>query len=126
MKAMEWMAEAKETIEGTKMNEMLEQKEMLQAQMEAAQEAGNVEKVNFFNGEITKLDEMLAQAKEMPDNRTKAHMISFGSSREGFSGGHSESYWLQKAGEEYVKNGKSESYKLYLKRAGEAKANSLG
>lgn len=122
---MEWMSEAMETIEGTEMNELLGQRETLQAQLEAAQEAGNVEKANFFNGEIAKLDEMLAQAEGMSDNQTKGQEISFGSSREGFSGGHSESYWKQKAGEEYVKNGESASYKLYIKRAGEAKANSF-
>lgn len=125
MSGMEWMTEAMETIEGTEMNEMLGQREMMQAQLEAAQEAGNVEKANFFNGEIAKLDEMLARMEGISDNQTKVQKISFGSSREGFSGGHSESYWKQKAGEEYVKNGESASYKLYIKRAGEAKANSL-
>lgn len=125
MSGMEGMSEVMETVEDTEMNELMGQKETLQAQLEAAKEAGNVEKANFFNGEISRLDEMLAQAEGMSDNQTKGQEISFGSSREGFSGGHSESYWKQKAGEEYVKNGKSTSYKLYMKRAGEAKANSF-
>lgn len=125
MSSMEWMTEGMETIECTEMNEILRQREMMQAQLEAAQEAGNAEKANFFNGEIAKLDEMFARTEEMSDNQTKVQKISFGSSREGFNGGHSESYWKQKAGEEYVKNGESASYKLYIKRAGEAKANSL-
>lgn len=125
MSGMEWISETMETVEGTEMNELLGQRETLQAQLEAAQEAGNVEKANFFNGEIVKLDEMLAQREGMSDNQIKGQEISFGSSKEGFSGGHSESYWKKKAGEEYVKNGESASYKLYMKRAGEAKANSL-
>lgn len=125
MSGMEFISEAMETTKSTEMSELLGQRETLQAQMEAAQEAGNVEKANFFNGEIAKLDEILAQEEGMSDNQTKEQEISFGSSREGFSGGHSESYWKKKAGEEYVKNGESASYKHYIKRAGEAKANSL-
>lgn len=125
MSGMEWMSEAMETTESIAMNELLGQKETLQAQLEAAQEAGNAEKANFFNGEIARLDEMLARMEGMSDNPVKGQEISFGNSREGFSDGHSESYWKKKAGEEYVKNGESSSYKLYVKRAGEAKANSL-
>lgn len=49
--------------------------------------------------------------------------VSFGNSRDGFSCGHSESYWKEKMAEEIVENGKSSSYYLYKKRLEEAAAN---
>ena len=122
MSGMEFMAEAMELVEGTGMSDLLERKEVLQGQLEAAQEAGNVEKVNFLSSELGKLDEQVAQQAEIADGIGRGQEISFG---EGYSDGHSESYWRKKAGIEYVKNGKSTSYKLYVKRAGEAKANDL-
>lgn len=122
MSGMEFMSEAIELAKDTEMGELLEQKEMLQGQLEAAQEAGNIEKSNFLSGELAKLDERMAQQPETLVGINREQLISFG---EGYSGGHSESYWREKAGIEYVKHGKSRAYYRYVKRAGEAKAKDL-
>lgn len=63
---------------------------------------------------------------ESENNFKENNDISFGSSREGFSAGHSESYWKEKAGKELVEKGKTSSYELYMKRAGEAAAADMG
>ena len=122
MSGMEFMAEAMELAEGTEMSELLEQRDALQGQLEAAQKAGNTEKANFFRGELAKLDEQLAQQAESADGIGGGQEISFG---KGYSGGHSESYWKDKAAEEYAKNGESAYYKKCLKHAGEAHVESL-
>ena len=82
------------------------QAETYQRQLEAAEQEGDQESANYYRFCMDRA-------------RTE---ISFGNSREGFSDGHSESYWLEKAGKEYAKNGKTASYDLYIKRAGEAHA----
>lgn len=46
--------------------------------------------------------------------------IAFGNSRDGFSRGHSSSYWKEMAAEEYAENGKSASYNYYMKCLKEA------
>ena len=46
--------------------------------------------------------------------------IAFGNSRDGFSRGHSSSYWKEMAAEEYAENGKSASYIYYMKCLKEA------
>lgn len=123
MIGMEFIPEAMELAESTGMSELLEQKETLQGQLEAAQEAGNVEKANFFRGELVRLDEKLARQTEPAGGMSRE--LSFGRS-EGFSGGHSESYWLEKAGKEAVEHGTTTTgYKLYMKRAAEARADYL-
>lgn len=77
MSGMEFMPEAMELAESAGMSELLEQKGLLQGQLEAAQEAGNVEKVNFFRGELAKLEDRLTRQKggELPfgANRLSAH-----------------------------------------------------
>ena len=77
MSGMEFMPEAVELAESAGMSELLEQKGVLQGQLEAAQEAGNVEKANFFRGELAKLEDRLTQQKggELPfgTSRLSAH-----------------------------------------------------
>lgn len=77
MRGMEVMSETMELTEDTEMGGLLEQKEALQSQMEAAQEAGNVEKANFFRGELAKLENESTQQEgsELPFgmNRLSAH-----------------------------------------------------
>ncbi len=56
----------------------------------------------------------------------KGSDIAFGNSRDGFSRGHSSSYWKDMAEEEYKEKGNTASYKYYikcLKEALEAKEN---
>lgn len=124
MSGMEFIPEAMELTESFGMSELLEQKEALQGQLETAQEAGNMEKANFFRGELARLDEKLARQAEPAGGMSRE--LSFGRS-EGFSGGHSESYWLEKAAKEAVEHPEKETtgYKLYMKRAAEARADYL-
>lgn len=118
MNGMEFLAEAMEQVENTELSELLGKKEHLQSQLEAAQEAGNMEKVNFLNGELAKLTEQMEQKAGTAGGTGE---ISFGS-REGHSYGHSESYWKEKAAEAALK-GQASSRDLFLKRAAEARAN---
>lgn len=111
-----------ELTEDTEMSGLLKQKEALQGQLEAAQVAGNVEKANFFRGELAKLEEQPAQAGETASGMGKGQAISFGSSREGFSGGHSESYWREKAAKAEIE-GQTASRNLFKKYAEEARAD---
>ena len=122
MEDLEMVPEAIETTESTEISKL---QETLQAQLEAAQEAGNVEKANFYSGEISRLNELSTQVEGASEVQERGHEISFGSTKDGFSGHHSETYWKEKAGKEYAEHGNSPSYKYYIKRAGEAKANSL-
>lgn len=115
---------AVELAESTEMSGLLEQKEALQGRLEAAQKAGNTETANYFRGELAKLEEQLAQAGETASGMGKGQEISFGSSREGFSGGHSESYWREKAAEADIK-GDIQSRGYYEKRVREAHADYL-
>lgn len=73
----EFMPETVELAEGTEMSGLLEQKEALQGQLEAAQEAGNMEKANFFRGELTRLEDKLTQQNgseiSFGMNRLSAH-----------------------------------------------------
>lgn len=110
------------------LDELIGKQEKLQSQLETELVAGNTEKVNYLKGRIEELKTQITkvETKSKESDNMKDSQISFGSTKEGFSDGHSESYWKKKAGEEYIKNGESSSYKFYLKRAGEAKANSLG
>ena len=77
MSGMEFMPEAVEQAESAGMSELLEQKGVLQSQLEAAQDAGNVEKANFFRGELAKLEDRIAQHKggelSFGTNRLSAH-----------------------------------------------------
>ena len=77
MSGIEFMPEAVELAESAEMSELLEQKGALQGQLETAQEAGNVEKANFFRGELAKLEDRLTQQKgdELPfgTSRLSAH-----------------------------------------------------
>lgn len=77
MSGMEFMPETMELAESAGMSKLLEQKVLLQGQLEAAQETGNVEKVNFFRGELAKLEDRLTRQKggELPfgANRLSAH-----------------------------------------------------
>lgn len=122
MSGMEFMAEAMELAESAGMGELLEQRDALQGQLEDAQESGNVEKANFFRGELAKLEEQLAQAGETASGMGKGQEISFGSSREGFSNGHSESYWREKAAKAEIE-GQTASRNLFKKYAEEARAD---
>lgn len=124
MSGMEFIPEAMELAESTGMSELLEQKEALQGQLEAAQEAGNMEKANFFRGELARVDEKLARQAETTGGIGKE--LSFGRS-EGRSDGHSESYWREKALKEAAEHPEKETtgYKLYVKRADEARADYL-
>lgn len=122
MSGMEFMAEAMELAESAGMGELLEQRDALQGQLEDAQESGNVEKANFFRGELAKLEEQLAQAGETASGMGKGQEISFGSSREGRFGGHTESYWREKAAKEGIE-GHAYSRDLYKKFATKAKAD---
>ena len=123
MGGMEFIPEAVELSESAEMSELLEQKEALQGQLEVAQEAGNVEKANFFRGELARLDEKLAQQAETTG--CIGRELSFGRS-EGRSDGHSESYWREKAVKEAAEHGTTTTgYKLYVKRADEARADYL-
>ena len=123
MSGMEFIPEAMELAESGGMSELLEQKEALQGQLEVAQEAGNVEKANFFRGELARLDEKLAQQAETTGGMGRE--LSFGRS-EGRSDGHIESYWREKAVKEAAEHGTTTTgYKLYVKRADEARADYL-
>ena len=123
MSGMESIPEAVELAESAGMSGLLEQKEVLQGQMEAAQEAGNMEKANFFRGELARLDEKLAQQAETTGGMGRE--LSFGRS-EGRSDGHTESYWREKALKEAAEHGTTTTgYKLYVKRADEARADYL-
>lgn len=77
MSGMELITEAAELAESAGMSELLEQKGLLQGHLEAARETGNVEKVNFFRGELAKLEDRLTRQKggELPfgANRLSAH-----------------------------------------------------
>lgn len=73
MSNMEFMPGAAELAESAGMNELLEQKGVLQGRLEAAQKTGNVEKANFFRGELAKLEDRLTQ--------TKSGELPFGASR---------------------------------------------
>lgn len=57
------------------------------------------------------------------DCNQKRSDIAFGNTRDGFSRGHSSSYWKEMAAEEYAKNGNSASYKYYMKCLKEALEN---
>lgn len=61
MSSMEFMSEAVELAENIEVSGLLEQKEALQSQLEAAQEAGNAEKANFFRGELDRLEDRITQ-----------------------------------------------------------------
>lgn len=124
MSGMEFMAEAMELAESTGMGELLEQRDVLQGQLEAAQEAGNTEKANFFRGELAKLEEQLAQQDETASGMGKGQAISFGSSREGRFGGHTESHWQKEAAKAKIE-GHAYSRHLYKEFADKAKADSM-
>lgn len=79
MSGMEFIPEAVELAESAGMSELLEQKGVLQGQLEAAQETGNVEKANFFRGELAKLEDRLTQQK--------GGELSFGTNRLSFHQG---------------------------------------
>lgn len=77
MSGMEWMSETMEMAESTERSGLLEQREALQGQLEAAREAGNAEKVNYFRGELSKLEDRISQQEgsDIPFgmNRVSAH-----------------------------------------------------
>lgn len=93
--------EAIESMESTGITELQEQREELCVQADAARESGNIEKANYFQGEIAKLDEQLAQLTEDSEN------IALG---EGHAGGHTESYWKKAAAKELAEHGKTTWY----------------
>lgn len=96
--------ETMEGMESTGIAELQEQREQLCAQAGAALESGNVERANYFQGEIAKLDSQLA-GMEAGDNEITL------SSKAG------ESMALRKADKEYAKNGDSARYRQYLEEA---------
>lgn len=110
---LEGIAEVAETAELTKTNELLAQRDALQEKLDAALEENNVEKANFFKGELGKITERF-------DNQRidRNGELSFGS-------GHSAEYYYNKAGEELARNGETRYYKECIKRAGKAEAERL-
>lgn len=125
-KLEDWLAEqgsvAVELAESTEMRGLLEQKEALQGRLEAAQKAGNMETANFFRGELAKLEEQLAQQDETASGMGTGQAISFGSSREGRFGGHTESHWQKEAAKAKIE-GHAYSLHRYKEFAAKAKAD---
>ena len=118
--------ETMEMTDETRQRELLERMEHLQALLEEARNAGDIDVANYYESKVERLQTQLESfGGKMEESGGGRSEISFGSSREGFSCGHSESYWKEKAGEELAENGKTSSYDLYLKRAGEAAAAGL-
>lgn len=107
------MIETTEGKEIVSMTELQEQREQLCAQADAAREAGNMEKANYFQGEITQLDDRISQLTAGED---LGEMVL----GEGYAGGHSESYWRKAAAKELAEHGKTTWYKSckdYLEEA---------
>lgn len=98
------MIETAEVMESTGIAELQEQREQLCAQAGAALESGNVERANYFQGEIAHLDELMARL-EGGDSE-----LSFGSKA-------GESMALKKADKEYAKHGNTSRYRQYLEEA---------
>ena len=100
------MIEITEGMEGTEsisITELQEQREQLCIQADAALESGNVEKANYFQGEIAHLDEQISQLTSGEDSGE----MTLG---EGHAGGHSESYWKEAAAKELAEHGKTTWY----------------
>lgn len=95
--------EALESVETPGVSELQEQREQLRLQVEAAQEAGNTEKANYFLGEMSKLDAQLTQL----ESEGGTGEITFG---KGFAAGHSETYWKEEMAKEYAAYGKTPYY----------------
>ena len=107
------MIETTEDKEGVGITELQEQREQLCAQADAAREAGNMEKANYFQGEIAQLDDQISQLTSEED-------IGEMFLGEGYAGGHSESYWRKAAAKELAEHGNTTWYKSckdYLERA---------
>lgn len=107
------MIETTEDKEGVGIMELQEQREQLCAQADVAREAGNMEKANYFQGEIAQLDDQISQLTSEED-------IGEMFLGEGYAGGHSESYWRKAAAKELAEHGKTTWYKSckdYLERA---------
>lgn len=95
--------EALETMESPSVSELQEQREQLHLQADAAREAGNIEKANYFFGEIAKLTEQLAQ---METGEEDGEAIL----GKGFASGRSETYWKDEMAKEYATYGKTPYY----------------
>lgn len=108
--------EALESVETPGVSELQEQREQLRLQVEAAQEAGNTEKANYFLGEMSKLDAQLTQL----ESQGETGEIAFG---KGYSAGHSEDYWRKEAAKELAERGKTPHYYTCKKRLEEAIEN---
>lgn len=97
------MIETAEVMESTGIAELQEQREQLCIQADAALESGNVEKANYFQGEIAQLDEQISQLTSGENSGA----ITLG---EGYASGHSESYWKKAAAKEFAEHGKTTWY----------------
>lgn len=101
-----------------------------QSEIDTAVKEGNPERENYYKSKLERLQEQMygthqGAVSETSDGRpARGSELSFGS-REGYSDGHSESYWAEKAGKELAEHGKTASYDLYMKRLGEAKAERI-
>lgn len=110
------ISEALEVLEATEVpsvSDLQEQREQFRLQADAAREAGNVEKANYFQGEIAQLDAQISPLTVGED---------FGETAlgEGYASGHSESYWKKAAAKELAEHGKTTWYKSckdYLEKA---------
>lgn len=108
--------ETAESMESTGIAELQEQREQLCTQADAALESGNVERANYFQGEIAHLDEQISRLTSGMDSGE----ITLG---EGHSGGHSESYWKEAAAKELAEHGKTTWYEDCKKQLEEAIKN---
>ena len=125
----EFASETTEAVEGAAFDELNELMSAYQAEIDEARESGNLERESHYKAKLESLKEQLTVSESSQSEEEvkpfKGQELSFGNSREGFSDGHSESYWAKKAGEELAKNGKTSSYHLYMKRLAEAKADRI-
>ncbi len=110
------ISETMEAAESFSINEIQEERDQLRLQVDAAQEAGNVEKANYFLGEIAKLEEQLTQL----GTDEEAGETTLG---KGFARGHSGDYWQEEMVKEYAQYGKTPYYYICKKNYGAATLN---
>lgn len=109
MSGMELFSEGMENMENTGAAELLGQRAELQAQLEEAQAAGNLEKANYYNGEIAELDKELAATGHSGIEPQNGGEISFGKSAAQLN--------AEQRARESIKNGSRQGYNYWRNKA---------
>ncbi len=108
------ISEALDSVETPSVSELQEEREQLRLEADAALQEGNVERSNYFQGEVAKLDAQLSRLEG------EGAETALG---EGHAAGHSESYWKEQAAKELAEHGKTTWYYDCKKRLEEAIKN---